>query len=97
MVATDGSGASGLADRVDNHWGSIVKAGMLSTLFGIGTELGNTDDDAIVDAIRDSTVQTIGRAGDRILQLQLQIQPPITIRPAETGNASGGGRWCQYT
>src|SRR3546814_4872267 len=37
MVATDPSGASGLADRIDNHWGSIVKAGMLSSLFGIGT------------------------------------------------------------
>src|SRR3546814_10577191 len=42
MVATDPSGASGLADRIDNHWGSIVKAGMLSSLFGIGTEFGNT-------------------------------------------------------
>lgn len=81
MVATDGSGASGLADRVDNHWGSIVKAGMLSTLFGIGTELGNTGDDAIADAIRDSAGQTIGRAGDRIVERQLQIQPTITIRP----------------
>jgi type IV secretion system protein VirB10 len=82
MSATDGGGAAGLSDRVDNHWGSIVKAGLLSTLFGLGTELANTgDNDAIADAIRDSSGQTIGRAGDRIVERQLQIQPTITVRP----------------
>src|SRR3546814_15516870 len=54
---------------------------MLSSLFGIGTEFGNTGDDAIADAIRDSAGQTIGRAGDRIVERQLQIPPTITIGP----------------
>src|SRR3546814_1840225 len=81
MVATDPSGASGLADRIDNHWGSIVKAGMLSSLFGIGTEFGNTGDDAIADAIRDSAGQTIGRAGDRTAARPQPIPPTITHGP----------------
>lgn len=83
MRATDGSGATGIADRVDNHWGSILKAGALATLFGLGNELANSggENDAIADAIRDSSGQTIGRAGDRIVERQLQIQPTITVRP----------------
>jgi type IV secretion system protein VirB10 len=82
MSATDGGGAAGLSDRIDNHWGSIAKAGLLSMLFGAGTELANFgEDDAIADAIRDGSGQTIGRAGDRIVERQLQIQPTITVRP----------------
>ena len=82
MSATDGSGASGVAGKVDNHWGSILRAGLLSTLFGVGNELADGGgDDAIADAIRDSSGETIGRAGDRIVERQLQIQPTITIRP----------------
>ena len=82
MSATDGSGASGVAGKVDNHWGSVIRAGLLSTLFGVGNEFadrGGTD--AIADAIRDSSGETIGRAGDRIVERELQIQPTITVRP----------------
>lgn len=82
MSATDGSGASGVAGKVDNHWGSVIHTGLLSTLFGIGNELADGGgDDAIADAIRDSSGETIGRAGDRIVERQLQIQPTITVRP----------------
>src|SRR3546814_13981697 len=91
MVATDPSGASGLADRIDNHWGSIVKAGMLSSLFGIGTEFGNPGDDAIADAIRYRAGQTIGRGGDRIVQRPLQTPPTTTARPAARGRGLGPG------
>lgn len=82
MSATDGSGASGVTGKVDNHWGSIVRAGLLSTLFGVGNELADTGgNDAIVDAIRDSSSETIGRAGDLIVERQLQIRPTITVPP----------------
>jgi type IV secretion system protein VirB10 len=82
LVGTDGAGRSGLTDRVDNHWGSMLKAGLLSTLLGIGaavSELG--EDGQIANAIRDSSGQTIGRAGDRIVEKQLGVQPTITVRP----------------
>lgn len=82
MNATDGSGASGVTGKVDNHWGSVLRAGLLSTLFGVGNELADRGgDDAIADAIRDSSGETIGRAGDRIVERELQIQPTITVRP----------------
>lgn len=82
LLGTDGSGKSGLTDRVDNHWGTILKAGLLSTLLGLGSaasEIGK--DGEIATAIRDSAGQTIGRAGDRIVEKQLGVQPTITVRP----------------
>src|SRR3546814_6292973 len=47
MSATDGSGASGVACKVDNHWGSVIRTGLLSTLFGIGNELADGGGDEI--------------------------------------------------
>ena len=82
MSATDGSGAAGIPDRVDNHWGRIIKAGIVATLFGVGTELTDSGgDSAIAEAIRDSSGQTVGRAGDRLVERELEIRPTITIRP----------------
>lgn len=82
MSATDGSGAAGVADRVDNHWSRIIKAGIVATLFGVGSELTDSGgDSAIAEAIRDSSGQTVGRAGDRLVERELEIRPTITIRP----------------
>lgn len=82
MSATDGSGAAGIADRVDNHWGRIIKAGIVATLFGVGTELTDSGgDSAIAEAIRDSSGQTVGRAGDRLVERELEVRPTISIRP----------------
>jgi len=82
MSATDGTGAAGLSDRVDNHWGRIIKAGIVATLFGVGTELSDSSSDsAIAEAIRDSNGQTVGRAGDRLVERELEIRPTISIRP----------------
>jgi len=38
----DAAGYSGLEDDVDNHWGVLFKAALLSTLLGVGSELGST-------------------------------------------------------
>ena len=38
----DAAGYSGLEDEVDNHWGALFKAALLSTLLGVGSELGST-------------------------------------------------------
>ena len=82
MSATDGTGATGLADRVDNHWGRIIKAGIVATVFGVGTELSEgSGDGAIAEAIRDSNGQTVGRAGDRLVERELEVRPTISIRP----------------
>src|SRR6202012_2272032 len=37
---TDQGGYSGREDEVDNHWLELAKAAMLSTVLGVGAELG---------------------------------------------------------
>ncbi|MEM7671294.1 MAG: TrbI/VirB10 family protein [Pseudomonadota bacterium] len=78
---TDGAGYAGLEDGVDNHWGSVFLAAGLATILNIGLESGEDDGDEIAEAIRDGTQDTIGRAGEAIVQRQLGIPPTLTIRP----------------
>jgi type IV secretory pathway VirB10-like protein len=83
LAGTDGAGAAGFADKVDHHWGTILKAALLTSLFGVGAELstGNGNDRDIADAIRESSGQSLSRAGDKLIEHQLDVQPTITIRP----------------
>ncbi len=77
----DASGAAGLEDEVDNHWGRILLAAGLATLLNIGAELGVDSDDDIARAIREAAQGTVGRAGDDIVRRQLSAPPTLTIRP----------------
>ena len=84
LIGTDGAGQSGFADRVNHRTGKLLEAGLLSSLFGLGSNLatsgtGNNND--IAFAIRDSAGQSVERAGDKIVGRQLDVQPTITIRP----------------
>ena len=80
--ASDPSGYAGLADRVDTHGWQLLKGVVLSTLLGVGTELSFGDDESeIVRAMRESAQQGGGRAGDRLVEKSLDIQPTIVVRP----------------
>jgi type IV secretory pathway VirB10-like protein len=82
LPATDTQGYAGLTDKLDLHSWQLLKGVGLSTLLGVGTELsfgGNEGD--LVRAIRESAQQSGARAGDRIVQRALNVQPTITVRP----------------
>ena len=81
MASVDTGGYAGLRDDVDNHTGSIVKAGILSSVLGVGTELATDDEDRIVRALQDSGQSTVNIAGQRMVDRSLNVQPTITIRP----------------
>jgi type IV secretion system protein VirB10 len=84
MVGTDAAGQSGLVDRVDNHSGRLLMAGLLSTMFGVGANAataGGGDNNDIAYAIRESAGRSVESAGDKIVGRQLDVQPSITIRP----------------
>lgn len=78
---TDQAGYAGLEDGVDNHWDRLFLAAGLATILNIGLETGEDGGDEIAEAIRDGTQDTIGRAGEAIVQRQLDIPPTLTIRP----------------
>ncbi|WP_424986383.1 TrbI/VirB10 family protein [Microbulbifer sp. S227A] len=78
---TDGTGASGLQDRVNYHWGRVFLAAGLATILNLGLESGADGEDDVARAIREATQDTIGRTGDEIVRQQLSVPPTLTIRP----------------
>jgi type IV secretion system protein VirB10 len=82
LQGADPQGYSGLEDGVDYHWGQLFRAAALSTLLGIGTEIGSSNDEnEIARAIRESAQDTASDVGQQIVRRQLNIQPTLTIRP----------------
>ncbi len=81
LPGADTLGFAGLEDGVDYHWWDLAKAAGLSTLLSIGAELAASDDDRLVQAIREGAQDTIDDAGQQIVQRQLQVAPTLTKRP----------------
>jgi type IV secretion system protein TrbI len=78
----DAEGYAGLEDEVDNHWGSLFKAAILSTLLSIGSEVGSSaSEDDLIRAIRRGGADSVNQIGQRIVGRSLNVQPTITIRP----------------
>ncbi|WP_315766743.1 TrbI/VirB10 family protein [Bradyrhizobium sp. SZCCHNR2009] len=82
LPATDVAGYAGLEDEVDFHTWQLLKGVALATLIGVGTQLsiGNDEND-LVKALRQSAQQTTNRAGQRVVERELDVQPTITVRP----------------
>ena len=81
----DTAGYAGLEDEVDNHWGALFKAALLSTLLGIGSELGSTTGTGtksdVITALRRGSSDSLNQTGQKAVQSNLDIQPTLTIRP----------------
>ena len=82
LPATDTAGYAGVADRVDFHTWRLLRGIGLSTLLGAGTQLtfGGSEAD-LVRALRESAQGNADRAGQRIVERNLDIQPTIRVRP----------------
>ncbi|GMN03542.1 TrbI/VirB10 family protein [Erythrobacter sp. MTPC3] len=78
--AADPSGYAGLEDGVDYHWGSVLKAALVSTLLGIGGELGSGSDSDLARALRRGSQDSVNRAGEQIVSREVNIRPTLTIR-----------------
>jgi type IV secretory pathway VirB10-like protein len=80
--ATDARGYAGLEDRVDFHTWRLLRGIGLSTLLGVGTQLtlGGSEAD-LVRALRESAQTNADRAGQRIVERNLDVQPTIHVRP----------------
>jgi type IV secretion system protein TrbI len=81
----DAGGYSGLEDEVDNHWPELFKAALLSTILGVGAELGSGADTGsntgIIQALRLSAANSLNQTGQQAVRRNLNIQPTLTIRP----------------
>lgn len=78
----DPQGYSGLEDGVDNHWGQLFRAALLSTLLSVGSEAGtNGQQNDLIQAIRQGASNSFSQTGQQSVGRQLNIQPTLTIRP----------------
>jgi type IV secretion system protein VirB10 len=82
LPASDTGGYAGLADQVDLHTWKLLKGIAMATVLGVGSELafGSSDSD-LVKALQQSTQATTNRAGQRLIERQLNVQPTIKVRP----------------
>jgi hypothetical protein len=59
----------GLEDEVDNHWGMLFRAAVLSTLLGVGAEAGaSQDENNLAQAIRSGASNSISQTGQQIVR-----------------------------
>lgn len=80
--ASDTQGYAGLSDHIDRHTWQLLKGVALSTLLGVGTELGwGSGESDLVRAVRESAQQNGARAGDQLVARSLDIQPTLKVRP----------------
>jgi type IV secretion system protein TrbI len=78
----DTEGYAGLEDEVDNHWGMLFKAAILSTLLSVGSEAGTSNsENNLAQAIRQGASQSFSQVGEQVVGRSLNVQPTITIRP----------------
>jgi type IV secretion system protein VirB10 len=78
----DTEGYAGLEDEVDNHWGMLFKAAILSTLLSVGSEAGTSNNEnSLVQSLRQGASTSISRVGEQVVGRSLNVQPTITIRP----------------
>jgi type IV secretory pathway VirB10-like protein len=82
LPATDTAGYAGLADDVDLHTWKLLKGVALATVLGVGSQLAlGTSDNDLVKALAQATQSTTNRAGQRLVERNLNVQPTLTVRP----------------
>lgn len=82
LPAGDLAGYAGLEDQIDRHWSGLFGMAALSTLLGVGAELGASDDeDSIIQALRSGAAGTFNQVGQQAVGKGLSVAPTLTIRP----------------
>ncbi len=88
LPGADTKGFAGLEDQTDNHWGKLLAGAALSTLLGVGAELGSqnsglggTGQQTVVVATSRSAEESVNQVGQQVTRRNLNVQPTLTVRP----------------
>jgi len=82
LPGADAIGQSGLSDQVDNHWGQLFRAALVTTLLSVGSEVGTSQsENNLAQAIRSGASNGFSMVGNRLVDRSLNIQPTLTDRP----------------
>lgn len=81
QAGADAGGHAGLEDEVDHHWSELFRSAALSTLLGVGSELGaDANDNSIIRALRRGAGDSLNQTGQQVVRRNLNIQPTLTVR-----------------
>lgn len=85
ITAVDLAGQSGVADTVDNHWGKVLAAATLSSVFSAGAAVAagptsKIESDPKTDALG-GFAEDVSKRGTDVVERQLDVPPTIRIRP----------------
>lgn len=79
---TDSEGYAGLEDQVDNHWGMLFNAAILSTLLSVGANAGiGYNESFLLQGLGLGASQSFSQIGEQVVGRSLNVQPTITVRP----------------
>lgn len=87
MSGTDAQGYSGFRDKVDRKWLQTFGSAILIAVIGTGIDMAVPESstlatqDTASDAARRNFAETFGRAADRTIQRNMDVQPTLEIRP----------------
>ncbi len=88
LPGADTKGFAGLEDQTDNHWGKLLAGAAMSTLLGVGAELGSqnsglggTGQQTVVVATSRSAEESVNQVGQQVTRRNLDVQPTLTVRP----------------
>lgn len=81
LPGADASGYAGVQDRVDQHWGGLLRAALISSLLGVGTQIGGESDGELLRALRRGVSEPIARTGQDLVRQQMSVPPTLAIRP----------------
>ncbi|GAB6966862.1 TrbI/VirB10 family protein [Komagataeibacter kakiaceti JCM 25156] len=78
----DAIGQSGLSDEVNNHWGQLFNAALVTTLLSVGSEAGTSwNENNLMQAIRSGASNGFSMVGNRLIDRSLNVQPTLIDRP----------------
>ena len=85
MSGADLAGASGLRDRVNDHFGQLAKGILLSTLFSVGAASAQdagarSSGGLVINSAGSGVANNAQEVGQRITERDLNRQPTITVR-----------------
>ncbi len=87
MAGTDAEGYGGFNDKVNNHYLKTFGSAVMIALIGTGIDMAVPQSstlatqDTASDAARRNFADTFGRAADRTIQRNMDVQPTLQIRP----------------
>lgn len=84
MPGVDGSGYSGLKDKVNNHYRKLFAAAFLTSVLSASVKNAtdsNMDQSGYDDALGEAMAENIANVGTQLVEKNLNVQPTIEIRP----------------